>query len=179
MSIKELMPLEKAFHLRTQSIYDSMKKRFAEKKWKTGRLAGKVRRAGRELLYTLPEFRGWLRAQFGGREDGTVSCVYCGVPLDAMNFRIDHSTPISRGGDLFLTNLAVCCDKCNREKGELNVEEFGILKNFLQELLDTGKIALAAYNDIWKRLRGQVMMFHKGKPKAKPQGPTEDNGELW
>lgn len=178
MPIKDLMPLPKAFHLRTQSIYDSTRKRFAEKKWKSGRLAGKVRQPGRDLLYTLPEFRSWVRAQFGGAEDGMVKCAYCGTPLDAMSFRVDHIVPVSRGGILFLTNLACCCDECNRAKGELTAEEFAALKLVLKEAIDKGILSLAGYTDIWKRLKGQVLMFHKSKPKKK-LGPTDDNAELW
>jgi len=50
-------------------------------------------------------------------------CAYCGkedVPLE-----VEHIVPKSRGGSDRVSNLAISCHDCNREKGNLTAEEFG------------------------------------------------------
>jgi 5-methylcytosine-specific restriction endonuclease McrA len=49
-------------------------------------------------------------------------CVYCGaehVPLE-----IDHVEPISKKGTSRISNLVICCRKCNQRKGSRSLEEF-------------------------------------------------------
>jgi|TARA_R110000822_G_scaffold67870_1_gene165193 5-methylcytosine-specific restriction endonuclease McrA len=63
--------------------------------------------------------------------DITAPCHYCKKRLMPDNFQLDHKVPMSKGG--FTTkaeiqeesNLVVCCDACNREKGnEYTYDQF-------------------------------------------------------
>ena len=63
--------------------------------------------------------------------DITVPCHYCQKRLMPDNFQLDHKVPLSKGGFKTKkemqdeTNLVVCCDSCNREKGyTYTYEEF-------------------------------------------------------
>lgn len=62
-------------------------------------------------------------------------CYFCKNLLDETTCEIDHLTPISRGGDNSLENLACCCRACNRAKGAQTEKEFKLwmkdrLKNY-------------------------------------------------
>lgn len=46
-------------------------------------------------------------------------CKYCGCPLDAETYTIDHIKPISIGGGDDESNLALSCRSCNSSKGAL------------------------------------------------------------
>ena len=67
--------------------------------------------------------------------DITAPCHYCQKRLTPDNFQLDHKVPMSKGN--FKTkaeiqdesNLVVCCDSCNREKGfHYSYEEFMQMK---------------------------------------------------
>ena len=47
-------------------------------------------------------------------------CVYCGNPA----YTIDHRRPKARGGGNRRTNLVLCCERCNREKGDMSERAF-------------------------------------------------------
>lgn len=173
MAIADLMPREQAFHVRTGSIYKHMSSRVAEKRNKNGKLI----RVGRVLQFTLQEFRSWLTSQLGGSRDGCVPCSYCRRPLTSEDLRIDHATPLTRGGALDLGNLACCCDVCNRAKGQLTAGEYVVLQDNLDRMLRAGDLGLEGYKDIWKRLRGQVAVWRKLKPKAGVRNRTAEDGE--
>ena len=159
--LTEQMPMVVAFHQRTQSIYDSMRKRFAGKKDKRGR----VLRPARLVPFSLAEFRAWLLDKFGNTPEGSTPCAYCSVPLFAETFRIDHRDPVSRGGELSLSNCMPCCDRCNRMKGSLTAAEFHALKVVLGDLLRAGTLHPAGFSDIEKRLCGVASMFRRFAPK--------------
>lgn len=55
---------------------------------------------------------------------GELTCIYCHETLTLVNVSFDHLLPISRGGDLWVPNLAVCCYTCNKTKGSLTEEEY-------------------------------------------------------
>jgi hypothetical protein len=159
------MPLPKAFHLRTASIYSTMVSRFAEKRNKDGRL----RQAGRLLPFDLEHLRAWVLEQLGGKSDGCALCYYCRRPLCSQDFYLDHKVPASRAGSLGLDNLAMSCDDCNRSKGGLTDDEFLHLRNGLDEMLHSGKLLPDGYKDVWARLRGQNIKldaWRRGKKKA-------------
>lgn len=51
-------------------------------------------------------------------------CVYCGKG-DKRILTIDHVHPRSKGGKDSWDNVVTACNKCNNEKGNLSVEEWG------------------------------------------------------
>lgn len=167
MKLDDMMPLARAFHDRSASIYYSQVKDFKEKRNKRG----KIIRIGRTLPFTLTQFREWLLFCLGNSSEGSVKCAYCPRVVTALDLRVDHGEPISRGGSLDLTNLVVCCDVCNREKGELTVTEYRELIHNLDLLLSKGLLGPQGYKDVRKRLRGAVMMF-KPKKKAESLPPS-------
>lgn len=176
MALKDEMPLFQAFHVRTASIHSSMVKRFAQKENKRGR----VIRVGRIVPFTLAEFRLWLLEQLGGKPEGSTRCVYCNCPLFADTLRIDHKIPVSRGGELGLSSLAVACDRDNRMKGSLTDSEFRALQVALGDLLRNGSLHPAGFEDIQKRLAGQVAIFRSfqaNKPKKAESGMLVDEPE--
>jgi len=161
MTIAEMMPLDRAFHLRSASIYNSMRARFAEKKNKRG----KIIQYAREVPFTLEVFRNWLISQLG-TPGGCGSCAYCHRPLTAEDLRVDHKTPAQRGGSLALSNLAITCDPCNQAKGKLTAQEFDCLKEGLDDFLRRGILGPEGYKDIWARLKGRMAIFKKSRKEA-------------
>ena len=55
-------------------------------------------------------------------------CPYCGVKLTNDNVTADHIVPISHGSNNSQINLVACCEKCNNEKGDMNLKKFLKLK---------------------------------------------------
>lgn len=55
------------------------------------------------------------------KRDG-FECVYCGSKKD---LTLDHVLPKSKGGNDSWDNLVSCCKKCNNEKDDLLLEEWG------------------------------------------------------
>lgn len=52
------------------------------------------------------------------------TCVYCGDG-DKGNLTLDHVIPRAKGGTDAWDNLVTCCSKCNSEKADLSIEEWG------------------------------------------------------
>lgn len=51
-------------------------------------------------------------------------CYYCESPLTWDRCQIDHKTPLSRGGDNTIENIALTCRVCNYEKKILTEAEY-------------------------------------------------------
>lgn len=58
-------------------------------------------------------------------------CLYCSEPLKDQNAKhrgelvtIDHLKPLSRGGSNSFDNLVVCCNGCNRRKGNMTFRQW-------------------------------------------------------
>ena len=51
-------------------------------------------------------------------------CEYCGKKLAWNEREIEHKTPVNRGGDNRNSNLCISCLECNREKHDMNYEEY-------------------------------------------------------
>lgn len=51
-------------------------------------------------------------------------CYFCEAPINEASVEIDHLTPLSRGGDNSISNLAACCSSCNKAKTDKTEEEF-------------------------------------------------------
>jgi len=74
------------------------------------------------------------------------TCCYCKAAL-GFDLQFDHRTPTSRpGGDFALSNLVVCCRRCNLLKGQLDAGEFRLLRELL------AKLHPAAAEDLQRRL---------------------------
>jgi len=54
----------------------------------------------------------------------TMFCFYCERPLPKNERQVDHVTPLARGGAHQVENLVCACRKCNRAKGQKEVEVF-------------------------------------------------------
>lgn len=55
-------------------------------------------------------------------------CYYCGLKLSVTAFRIEHKTPLSRGGNNTKENRALSCLGCDTDKENRTVEEFRLLR---------------------------------------------------
>jgi 5-methylcytosine-specific restriction endonuclease McrA len=51
-------------------------------------------------------------------------CWYCGVCLKQNQIHLDHITPLSKGGEDTIYNIAISCVSCNRAKWDLTLEQF-------------------------------------------------------
>jgi hypothetical protein len=51
-------------------------------------------------------------------------CVYCGHSL-RRDLTLDHVIPQSKGGENTWENLVTACKRCNSQKADLSLEEFG------------------------------------------------------
>lgn len=52
------------------------------------------------------------------------SCVYCGC-INKKTLTLDHVFPTSKGGQNTFENVVTACRKCNGEKADLTLEEYG------------------------------------------------------
>ena len=59
---------------------------------------------------------------FGNRK--RVPCKYCEKELTFKTATLDHVIPLSKGGYDRLKNVVICCDLCNKKKGDLHVHAF-------------------------------------------------------
>jgi 5-methylcytosine-specific restriction endonuclease McrA len=85
-----------------------------------------ARKLGHSLHCALEDIRVLVNNAIGK------PCPYCGVALTISNFSLDHLEPTSRGGHHCLTNMVVCCERCNQTKGPLTAQEFEALLAFLR-----------------------------------------------
>jgi len=164
--LKDEMPLFQAFHIRSARLHAHMVSRFKQKEDKRGR----VMRVGRLVPFTVSELRLWLLEKLGGKPDGSARCIYCNTLIFADTLCVDHSVPVSRGGEIGFSNLEVCCDRCNRMKGSLTGVEFKALQIALGDMLRAGTLHPDGFAEIQKRLAGQAAIFRRFAPnKPKPE----------
>jgi CRISPR/Cas system Type II protein with McrA/HNH and RuvC-like nuclease domain len=84
-----------------------------------------------EMRYGMAKF-GYSDVHWDAYIRDKCRCVYCG--LDGTKFEnwrqltLDHIIPEAKGGEDVLENLAVCCRRCNDNKGTFNPVE-GIESN--------------------------------------------------
>lgn len=159
---------EKALRARIDAVYGKMRQRAKSVLWKTGKRAGKVRRQGIDgLPFTRQQLWDYAVAAIG--PTGITRCPYCeaiGRPaflIDLTNLVFDHIVPLTHGGDWSLRNLKVCCEDCNRCKGNLTLEFFIAVMSEVEKWHDprdrSSFHACLRTHGISQRLRG----FH-GKP---------------
>lgn len=55
------------------------------------------------------------------------TCQYCAKRLTASQITIDHIVPRAKGGLTSFSNCVVCCKSCNSKKGDMLLEEVGMV----------------------------------------------------
>jgi len=55
-------------------------------------------------------------------------CYYCEKELGE-SFHIDHDVPYNKGGTNDMNNLYPACERCNRQKGEMTIEQYNRYKS--------------------------------------------------
>ena len=169
--------VERRFQHRSNVLYDSMAKRFREKR--STKHPERILRHGRELPFTKDDFRGWLIAKLNG-VNGVVQCAYCPTFISIDDLSIDHEVPVSRGGDLTFDNLVLCCEPCNQAKGEVLGESWRALTLWAREALHPD-----CWQNIFERLQSQFKLARmvqqqraqKFAKKEIPDGTTQERTE--
>jgi len=89
-------------------------------------------------IYTLKE----KIEMYNVRKSEEHNCFYCKKPLTEEEITIDHIVPYGRGGKTSKENLVISCSYCNREKADMDLDEymrfleikFKAIKNFHLEI---------------------------------------------
>lgn len=63
-----------------------------------------------------------------------IVCPYCGHTIKVSQLTIDHKYPRHYGGISIISNLELCCRKCNSIKGDLNKKEFEQVMEIVDEM---------------------------------------------
>lgn len=177
------------FHDRVMNIFSGMKRRTEEKRFKTGRNQGLIRKHGIELPFKAADLERWLLAR---REspDKPYQCHYCTRWITLMTCAIDHMIPTGKGGSAGFSNLDDICEECNSLKGEMVPESFELLLAFLRDLgIRYPLCAANVHNRLTKavaaikeagRMRAKLMAHHNGAPpvRAAARVPEADNNNF-
>lgn len=65
--------------------------------------------------YTTDQWKR-LCERYGNR------CLKCGKPGDYRTLTVDHIVSVNHGGTNYIWNLQPLCNKCNREKGDQDID---------------------------------------------------------
>lgn len=154
------------FEKRAKTLYAHQQSMVREKRWKTGKRAGTVRRPKQELPFTALDLARFLWRWCGLNAR---PCPYCGRPVDILSLTLDHKMPRSRGGALGIENLEPCCTDCNSLKGAMDVEEFAELRAWLVT------VSPFLREHITTRLRqsANAHSAYRGPRAPAPPGPPE------
>jgi 5-methylcytosine-specific restriction endonuclease McrA len=109
---------------RTSSAFFNMKRRARER--------------GVELDFNLEECRNLIVASL------YKPCPYCDVEINHNSVTIDHDVPVSRGGHWSIGNLVVCCQSCNKTKGNMTGDEFRYFLECLQQISEAAQRSIVA-----------------------------------
>ncbi|MFY0625717.1 MAG: HNH endonuclease [Reichenbachiella sp.] len=74
--------------------------------------------------YVLVPYRGVVLTRYNIFKRDNHQCQYCGTEKD---LTLDHLIPRSKGGKTSWKNLVTACKKCNAFKGDLNLEDSGLV----------------------------------------------------
>jgi len=121
------------FQKRVGNIYSAMKRRLDEKRFKSGRNAGSIRKHGIDIPFKAKDLEVWLLARRGS-PDKPYQCHYCSRWITLLVCVIDHKIPTGKGGTAGFDNLDDICEECNSLKGEMVPESFERLLAFLRDL---------------------------------------------
>ena len=90
----------------------------------------RARKANAEGSFTADEWKFTLKVL-------DYRCIYCNIHKDDTPekwLEADHLTPLSRGGNNYIDNIAPACKSCNCSKGTKTFDEF------IDHLVATGKL---------------------------------------
>ena len=108
-------------------------------------------------------------------------CAYCGQPLLAGSFTVDHVIPQSKGGTSKISNLLPCCYRCNQLKGAESIDILRI-ELFWKRIFPRLTLEkLRDFSNIRKEAAKHPLYFerpnlpqrerkHRGKNKKTPKG---------
>lgn len=145
----------------------AMKGRLKARYWKSGKRAGTLRTPGRDLPFSLQQFRDWAMKAVGL---GAVRCHYCPRAIDILSFEPDHFVPLDLGGGYGLDNLVPSCEDCNRLKDAMPPQDFIDLMVFLEE-----KLSRPGAANVKKRLRaGSMGIKNRWPSKKAAPGATQE-----
>lgn len=161
------------FHSRVSNIFAGMKRRTEEKRFKSGRNQGRIRKHGIELPFKAADLERWLLARRGA-PDKPYQCHYCTRWITLMVAAIDHMVPMGKGGTAGFENLDDICEECNSLKGEMVPESFALLLAFLRDLgIKYPQCAANVHNRLTKavaaikeagRMRAKLAAHQPGMP---------------
>ncbi len=167
------------FKISSQKKYANMRARFMPKMSPT---TGRLRVPGRELPFTLADFRAWLYSQSDGCVNGipvvpphahlVFRCAYCTRALYLDHVEIDHVDPVKRGGSLGLNNLAIACKQCNQRKGELTAAEYRALLSGLETFPQAARAYILRC--LSTAAMGARLRFHPREQKGGGNGNEQD-----
>jgi 5-methylcytosine-specific restriction endonuclease McrA len=99
----------------------------------TNEYAARNREAGRERARQRKERLECVgvvneHLQYRGQllRDQKSKCYFCRDTITIDSIEVDHLTPISKGGTNEYANLAACCARCNKAKGNRTELEFKV-----------------------------------------------------
>jgi 5-methylcytosine-specific restriction endonuclease McrA len=142
------------FSSHIRNVYAGMVRRTSERRFKSGRNKGKIRKHGIPIPFKAKQLESFLLEKYGA-EDKPFQCRYCRAWLTLAVAMIDHMIPLGVGGSAGFENLEAICEDCNLTKGEMLPESFIALNEFLMNL---GIRAPKCAQDIHSRLKRCVAM---------------------
>jgi hypothetical protein len=110
-----------------------------------------------ERKYTIQEQKLIAKVKSSRKHD----CVYCGKHIsDKEVLTIDHIIPVTRGGLTVESNLDICCEECNKEKADMNKEEYLKYLELKKVLLEVS-IIYKQFNDLYNNYRNIIDTYNK------------------
>lgn len=135
-------------------------------------MAARVKKKGFPgLPFDKDKFREHLLAAMNGHYDGYVVCPYCNGFFTVADMGIDHAIPLSRGGEVELTNLEFPCKPCNSRKGAMTPTEYIMLMHFLDRTMPLAK------QDVLNRLEISVQLVTSFRSNAATIEELRRSGE--
>jgi len=153
----------KAFQVRSRQMRQSILTRERERSERSGKAV--------TLTMTLYEWREFLmdrRARSIGESLGWICC-YCRSLTRVGGISVDHAKPLARGGSSDRDNLAVCCRRCNKLKGNMLAKDF---KALMQALWDMDE---RSASDVTRRMLSQRQHGWGGKAKKEEGDGKREN----
>lgn len=132
MKLTKIQSWKDKFMPRLKKIH----RNFAEKIFhrlmkKSATLKSSLKRRSKEYevicRISLDEIRELFLQAYGRK------CKYCERLLVVSNIVCDHIKPLSDGGNSYINNLQIICDRCNTRKGSLSHRDYTNLLKWLEK----------------------------------------------